>query len=302
MELRVLRYFLGVADTGSMTGAARALHVTQPTLSRQLQELEEELGQKLFVRGSHSVTLTPEGMLLRKRAEEILDMVRKTETEFGSLGETVAGEVHIGGGETEAMRQIARLIRELQQEYPQLRFHLYSGNAEDVTERLDKGLLDFGLLIQPVDIARYHSLELPERDVWGVIMRKDSPLAKRSAITREDLNGVPLICSRQVMRRISQENAYAEWFGENHGQLNVTATYNLIYNAALLVEEGVGYAITLDKLVDVTGHSELCFRPLAPRVESGVNIVWKKHQLFSRAAELFLDRLRQHLAAGPAET
>ena len=302
MELRVLRYFLGVADTGSMTGAARALHVTQPTLSRQLQELEEELGQKLFVRGSHSVTLTPEGMLLRKRAEEILDMVRKTETEFGSLGETVAGEVHIGGGETEAMRQIARLIRELQQEYPQLRFHLYSGNAEDVTERLDKGLLDFGLLIQPVDIARYHSLELPERDVWGVIMRKDSPLAKRSAITREDLNGVPLICSRQVMRRISQENAYAEWFGEKHGQLNVTATYNLIYNAALLVEEGVGYAITLDKLVDVTGHSELCFRPLAPKVESGVNIVWKKHQLFSRAAKLFLDRLRRHLAAGPAET
>ncbi len=301
MELRVLRYFLGVADTGSMTGAARALHVTQPTLSRQLQELEEELGQKLFVRGSHSVTLTPEGMLLRKRAEEILDMVRKTETEFGSLGETVAGEVHIGGGETEAMRQIARLIRELQQEYPQLRFHLYSGNAEDVTERLDKGLLDFGLLIQPVDIARYHSLELPERDVWGVIMRKDSPLAGKSAITREDLNGVPLICSRQVMRRISQENAYAEWFGENHGQLNVTATYNLIYNAALLVEEGVGYAITLDKLVDVTGHSELCFRPLAPKVESGVNIVWKKHQLFSRAAELFLDRLRRHLVAGPAE-
>ena len=165
-----------------------------------------------------------------------------------------------------------------------------------------KSLLDFGLLIQPVDIARYHSLELPERDVWGVIMRKDSPLAKRSAITREDLNGVPLICSRQVMRRISQENAYAEWFGENHGQLNVTATYNLIYNATLLVEEGVGYAITLDKLVDVTGHSELCFRPLAPKVESGDNIVWKKHQLFSRAAELFLDRLRQHLAAGPAET
>ena len=147
-----------------MTGAARVLHVTQPTLSRQLQELEEELGQKLFVRGSHSVTLTPEGMLLRKRAEEILDMVRKTETEFGSLGETAAGEVHIGGGETEAMRQIARIIGELQQEHPRLRFHLYSGNAEDVTERLDKGLLDFGLLIQPVDITRYHSLRLPDQE------------------------------------------------------------------------------------------------------------------------------------------
>lgn len=282
-----------------MTGAARVLHVTQPTLSRQLQELEEELGQKLFVRGSHSVTLTPEGMLLRKRAEEILDMVRKTETEFGSLGETAAGEVHIGGGETEAMRQIARIIGELQQEHPRLRFHLYSGNAEDVTERLDKGLLDFGLQIQPVDITRYHSLRLPDQDVWGVLMRKSCPLAGKTAVTRRDLEGLPLICSRQVMRRISQENAYADWFGAERSNLKVTATYNLIYNAALLVEEGGGYAITLDKLVDMTGHRDLCFRPLEPKVESGVYFVWKKHQLFSKAAELFLDRLRRHLAAGP---
>ena len=154
MELRVLRYFLGVAREGSMTGAAKTLHVTQPTLSRQLQDLEEELGQQLFIRGSHSLTLTPEGVLLRKRAEEILEMVQKTESEFSSMGNTVAGDVHIGGGETEAMRQIASLIREIQEDYPETRFHIFSGNAEDVTERLDKGILDFGILLQPVDIMK----------------------------------------------------------------------------------------------------------------------------------------------------
>ena len=293
MELRVLRYFLGVAREGSMTGAARTLHVTQPTLSRQLQELEEELGQKLFIRGSHSVTLTLEGMLLRKRAEEILDMVHKTESEFSSMGEIVSGDIYIGGGETEAMRQIARVIRELREDYPEIRFHIFSGNAEDVMERLDKGMLDFGVLIQPVNIAKYNFVNLPDKDVWGVAMRKDSPLARKKSITRQELLDVPLICSRQVVQRLSQRNEYSEWFGEDGARLNIAATYNLIYNAALMVEEGIGYAITLDKLVNVTEHSDLCFRPLTPRVESGLNVVWKKYQVFSAAAELFLERIRE---------
>lgn len=293
MELRVLRYFLGVAREGSMTGAARTLHVTQPTLSRQLQELEEELGQKLFIRGSHSVTLTPEGMLLRKRAEEILDMVNKTESEFSSMGEIVSGDIYIGGGETEAMRQIARVIRELREDYSEIRFHIFSGNAEDVMERLDKGMLDFGVLIQPVNIAKYNFVNLPDKDVWGVAMRKDSPLARKKSITRQELLDVPLICSRQVVQRLSQRNEYSEWFGEDGARLNIAATYNLIYNAALMVEEGIGYAITLDKLVNVTEHSDLCFRPLTPRVESGLNVVWKKYQVFSAAAELFLERIRE---------
>lgn len=180
MELRVLRYFLGVAREGSMTGAARVLHVTQPTLSRQLQDLEEELGQKLFIRGSHSVTLTPEGMVLRKRAEEILEMVHKTEAEFESMGEMVGGDVYIGGGETEAMRRIARLIHEIRDDYPEIRFHLFSGNAEDVTERLDKGILDFGILIQPVDLMKYNTIELPEKVVWGSSCGKTVRLRKRS--------------------------------------------------------------------------------------------------------------------------
>ena len=293
MELRVLRYFLGVAREGSMTGAAQRLHVTQPTLSRQLQDLEEELGQKLFLRGSHSVTLTREGMLLRKRAEEILEMVQKTKSEFDSMGETVAGDVHVGGGETEAMRRIARVIREIQSEYPGIRFHLYSGNAEDVMERLDKGMLDFGVLIQPVKIEKYDFVNLPDKDVWGIVMRKDFPLSRKKRIRKEDLFGVPLICSRQVVQRFSQKNAWSDWFGGEGTQWNFVATYNLIYNAALMVEEGVGWAVALDKLLNFSGSSELSFRPLSPRLESGLNLVWKKNQLFSPAAELFLDRIRR---------
>ena len=293
MELRVLRYFLAVARAGSMTGASRTLHVTQPTLSRQLQDLEDELGRQLFIRGSHSLTLTAEGMLLRKRAEEILEMVHKTESEFSSMGETIAGDIYIGGGETEAMRQIARLTREIRRDYPEVRFHIFSGNAEDVTERLDKGILDFGLLIQPVDILKYDSINLPDKVTWGVVMRKDSPLAKKQVVTQQDLLDLPLICSRQVVQRLGQRNEYSDWFAETGERLNIVATYNLIYNAALMVEEGVGYAIALDRLVNTTSHSRLCFRPLKPGVKSGMNLVWKKYQVFSSAAELFLERARE---------
>lgn len=292
MELRVLRYFLGVAREGSITGAAQALHVTQPTLSRQLRDLEDELGQQLFIRGSHSVALTPEGVLLRKRAEEIMEMVNKTEAEFSSMGETVGGDIHIGGGETDAMRLIAGIISDLHEDYPDIRYHIYSGNARDVTERLDKGMLDFGILIQPVDIEKYDYADLPAKDVWGVVMRKDSPLASRETITRRDLLNLPLICSRQPLQQPSGNNAFLKWFGDNFNYDNVVATYNLIYNAALMVEEGIGYAISLDKLVNVTGDNNLCFRPLEPRLESGLNIVWKKYQVFSPAAEIFLERIR----------
>ena len=177
MELRVLRYFLAVAREGTIVGAAKVLHVTQPTLSRQLQELEEELGQQLFLRSNRSITLTQEGHFLRKRAEEILEIVNRTEADFYSMGENVAGSVHIGGGESRAMKLITDTIRELRDNYPDIRYDLYSGNAEDVMERLDKGILDFGILIQPVDISRYDSVTLPVRDIWGVVMRKDCPLA-----------------------------------------------------------------------------------------------------------------------------
>ncbi|HIZ28729.1 MAG TPA: LysR family transcriptional regulator [Candidatus Adamsella sp.] len=293
MEIRVLRYFLTVAREGSITRAANFLHLTQPTLSRQLQDLEKELGQKLFIRGSHNISLTPEGMILRKRAEEIVDMVDKTESVFRSISDTVSGDIYIGGGETESMKYIAEVIKDMREEYPAIKYHLYSGNAEDVTERLDKGLLDFGILIQPTDLSKYEYITLPSKDVWGVLMKKDSALALKKEIKLDDLYDLPLICSRQVVRRTSVKNDFLEWFGGNFEKMNVAATYNLVYNARIMVEEGIGYALTLDKLVNTMHTSNIAFRPLSPKLESGLDIVWKKYQIFSPAANLFLSKLRE---------
>ena len=292
MEFRVLRYFLTVAREGSITGAADFLHVTQPTLSRQLKDLEQELGKKLFTRSSHSIILTDEGMLLRKRAEEIIDMVSKLEAEFSSMEETISGDVYIGSGETEAMKQIARVAKDLQLSYPNIRYHLYSGNEDDVTDRLDKGLLDFCILIEPADLSKYNYINIPARDVWGVVMRKDSPLASKDTIQAVDLLNVPLIFSRQAMQQTLSKNEFVDWFGEDFDKLNVVTTYNLLYNAAIMVEEGIGYAVTIDKLVNTSSDSTLCFRPLEPRLEAGLNIVWKKHQVFSAAAEVFLKKIK----------
>ena len=302
MEIRVLRYFLAVAREGSITAAANYLHLTQPTLSRQLKDLEEELGQTLLIRKSHRVTLTPEGMLLRKRAEEIIAMVDKTQSEFVSLGNTVSGNVYIGGGETRVMKEIATVIRDIQTAFPAIHFHLYSGNAEDVTERLDKGLLDFGVLIQPADLSRYQSLQLKGKDQWGVLMPKDSPLAAKKAIKKEDLLDLPLICSRQAICRHINGNAFSHWFGEDFERLNIVSTFNLIYNAALLVEAGAGYAISLDGLTDTSRDSALCFRPLSPKLESRLAIVWKKDQVFSPAAQLFLDRITDLYRSGSTDS
>jgi len=296
MEIRVLRYFLAVAREGNITKAADVLHVTQPTLSRQLKDLEQELGKKLFIRSSHSVILTDEGMLLRNRAEEIVNMVDKLEAEFSSMEETIGGDVYIGGGETEAMKHIARVAKDVQVRYSNIRYHLYSGNEEDITERLDKGLLDFGILIQPADISKYNYLNMPAKDVWGVVMKKDSSLAVKESIQAADLVNVPLICSRQAMKQTFSKNEFADWFGEDFHKLNIVITYNLAYNAAIMVEEGVGYAITLDKIVNTSTTSNLCFRPLQPRLESGLNIVWKKHHVLSAAANVFLKELQEEFA------
>ncbi|WP_312098245.1 LysR family transcriptional regulator [Niallia sp.] len=292
MEFRVLRYFLHVAREGSITKAADFLHVTQPTLSRQLKDLELELGKKLFIRSSHSITLTEEGMLLRKRAEEIVHMIDKLESEFIAMEETISGDVYIGSGETDAMRKIAQVVKDLQVRYPNIRYHLYSGNEDDVSERLDRGLLDFGILIEPADLSKYNYINIPAKDVWGVIMRNDSTLADKNTIQASDLQNLPLICSRQAIKQTYSKNVFADWFGEDFDKLNVVTTYNLAYNAAIMVDEGIGYAITLDKIVNTSCDSNLCFRPLEPRLESGLNIVWKKHQVFSAAAEVFLKEVQ----------
>lgn len=292
MEIRVLRYFLAIAREGSITNAANFLHVTQPTLSRQIRDLEEELGQRLFVRGSHHMSLTAEGMILRKRAEEIISMVDKTEAEFQSMEHMVSGDIYIGSGETKAIQVVAQIAKELRDTYPGIHYHLYSGNSEDVTERLDKGLLDFGILIQPPDISKYDYLNLPAKDTWGVVMKKDSPLSKKEVIRKEDLLEVPLICSRQAIMQERSGNEFAQWFGEDFDRLNIVTTFNLVYNAAIMVEAGVGYAVTIDKLVNTAESSTLCFRPLEPKLDSGLNLIWKKYQVFSSAAELFLERLQ----------
>ena len=293
MEFRVLRYFLTVAREGSITAAANSLHLTQPTLSRQLQDLEKELGQKLLVRGKYKVSLTPEGMMLRKRAEEIVDMVEKTEAEFQSIRDIVGGDIYIGCGETDSMKYIAEVMKELQSQYPDIKFHIYSGNAEDVTEKLDKGLLDFGVLIQPIDLSKYDNITLPDKDVWGVIARNDSPIAGKNNVSLNDLTGVPLIASRQMSKKYSADSGFLDWFGEEFEKLNIVATYNLVYNAAIMVEAGMGYAVTLDKLVNVSKGGNLCFKPLSPKLESGLDIVWKKYQVFSPAAKLFLEKLQE---------
>lgn len=298
MEFRVLRYFLTVAREGSITGAANSLHLTQPTLSRQLQDLEKELGQTLLIRGKHKITLTPEGMILRKRAEEIVDMVEKTEAEFNSISDVIGGDIYIGSGETDSMKYIASVMKDIQQEYPNVKFHVYSGNAEDVIEKLDKGLLDFGVLIQPIDLSKYDNITLPEKDLWGVLMLKSSPLAKKEFVTLEDLVSVPILASRQMSKKYSAESGFLDWFGDAFEHLNIAVTYNLVYNAAIMVKAGIGYAVTLDKLVNTTGDSDLCFRPLKPKLESGLDIVWKKYQVFSPAAKLFLDKLSESLQKG----
>ena len=296
MELRVLKYFLGVARTGSITAAAHSMHVTQPTLSRQLQDLEYELGRKLFVRGSHHVTLTRDGMLLRQRAEEIMEIVDQTESEFYANSRSVSGDIYIGCGESEAVSLLAEIISTFRSDHPQVRFHLHSGNAVDVMERLDRGTLDFGILIQPVDISRYESIPLPVKDTWGLVLRKDHPLAKKKSVRPADFADLPVLLPKRLLRNEKLTGPIGEWFGEWSDSVKVAGTFNLIFNAALLVREGIGCALGLDKLINRTSQSDLCFRPLNPKLEVGLDIVWKKSRIFSEAAEKFLDRLRENLA------
>ncbi|WP_294518675.1 LysR family transcriptional regulator [uncultured Pseudoflavonifractor sp.] len=291
MELRVLQYFLAVAREQNISAAAQSLHLTQPTLSRQLRELEEELGKQLMIRGSRKITLTEDGMLLRKRAQEILELVDRTEKEVMHTDDTVSGDIYIGTGETDGVRQIARVAHQLQDSCPGVRFHIVSGDAVDVCEELDKGLLDFGVLLGDMDKTRYHYMELPMRDIWGALMRRDSPLARQDTVSPRDLWDKPLILSRQM----DNKSGLYRWLRKEQAELHTVATYNLIYNASLMVDEGMGYAFTLDKLVNTTG-SDLCFRPLKPRMELGMYLVWKKSQRFSRAAELFLERVQEQLA------
>lgn len=292
MELRVLQYFLAVAREQNISSAAESLHLSQPTLSTQLKALEEELGKQLLIRGtkgSRKVLLTEEGMLLRKRAEEILELVRMTEREISLSNEVIAGDVYIGTGESDMIRIFARAAKSIQEKYPDIHFHILSGNAAFVKDYLDRGLIDFGVVYSPVDTTVYSSIKVPIRDTWGVLMRKDSPLAQKDVIQPQDLWDKPLILSAQK----TDAWPMSSWFGQDITRLNIVATYNLVFNASLLVEEGLGYAVCFDKLINVSGDSKLCFRPLSPKMEAEASIIWKRYQLLSKAAQKFMDCLKE---------
>lgn len=294
MEIRVLRYFLTVVQEGSITQAAKALHVTQPTLSRQLMDLEEELGQTLFIRGSRRISLTEEGLLLRQRAEEILSLIDKTKTEFSAMDDaSVRGEVRIGCGEGEAIRFIASTLTSMRKTYPRIQSRFYSGNALDVLDKLDKGLVDFAVVFGPTDLTQYHYLRLPGAHHWGLLMPKSSPLSQKDAVSPADLLSLPLICSAQAL----EQNEFSGWLGAPVEHLHIVSIYNLVYNAALLAQEGLGYVLSFDKLVPTGTDSPLCHRPLVPPIEAVPYLLWKQSQRFSKASRIFLDHLRKDLEA-----
>lgn len=289
MEIRVLKYFLAVARERSISKAAESLHITQPTLSRQLMDLEDELGTKLIVRSSKQLSLTGDGMRLKRRAEDIINLADKTKAEFLSDNNLISGDVYIGGGETDAMRMLVRIAAQLRGEHPDVHFHIYSGDSDDITDKLDKGLFDFGVFVEPADVSKYEYIRLPAVDKWGILMRADSPLADKEYIEPEDLRDLPLIVSRQSLT----SRDIPKWLGRDFDDLNVVATYNLLYNASLMADEGLGYVLCLDKIIRTNEGKTLTFRPLKSDMEVHLDIVWKKHQVFSKAAELFLQRLRE---------
>ena len=288
MELRTIRYFLAVAREENMTRAAEFLHVTQPTLSKSLKSLEEELGKKLFVRHSFHIELTEEGVLLRKRAEDLVSMADKIQTEFLSLDDVLGGEIYLGLAESYQIRYLAAEIKTLKNTYPDLRYHITSGDTEQVTEKLDKGVIDFAVLAEEPNTEKYHYLTFPKADVWGVVMPEDCPLAGKPSISADDLTGLPLFCSEQGWSK-----DIAKWCGNKIDELHLEGSFRLSYNGSLFVKEGLGYLLTFEHLIDTSPGSGLVFRPLTPKLETKLYFAWKKYQIFTPIAEKMLEKLRE---------
>lgn len=289
MELRVLQYFLAAAREENITKAAALLHITQPTLSRQLMQMEAELGVKLFHRGKHNILLTEDGMLLRRRAQEIVDLAEKTARELKHEEEVVSGEVSIGCGETQNMKPLSDMIASFQQKYPDVRFSIYTAIADDVKERLENGILDMGLLLEPVEISRYHYMRMPLKEKWHVLMRRDSRLAGKQRVTPQDLAGTPLI----IAKRQSVRNVLENWFGYDKEKLHVVSTCNIShYNQSAMVESGIGMALVMDFSCN---QDTLCLRPLEPALESGCVLVWKKNQVLSPVVRRFIEHVKEYL-------
>lgn len=290
MEIRELRYFLEVAREENMTRAAKRLHITQPTLSKTIKSLETELGKKLFIRHSFKITLTDEGILLRKRAKDLLAMADKIKEEFGAMDELTGGNLYFGLAESYQIRILARTIKEFKINYPNLRYHITSGDTEQVTEKLDKGLLDFAVLVETPDTSKYECIKLKEADKFGVIMPANCALAKKEKIVVNDLIGLPLFCSEQ-----SWNTDLPRWCGKRVSELHLEGSFRLSYNASIFAKEGLGYLLTFEHLIDTSKDSGLVFRPLSPILECPMYIIWKKNHLFSPIAEKFLQKMKMDI-------
>ena len=288
MEIRTLRYFLAVAREENMSHAAEKLHVTQPTLSKAMKSLEEELGKKLFVRHSFSIQLTEEGHLLQKRAEDLVSLAEKIEKEFISLDDIQGGELYFGLAESYQIRYLAREIKIFKKQYPQLHYHITSGDTEQVIEKLNKGLIDFAVLAETPDYSKYDSLAFPEDDTWGLIVKKDDSLATKSLIHAEDLIGLPLYCSEQ-----GWNDEIRKWAGNKWNKMNLEGTFRLSYNGSMFTKEGLGYLLTFDHIVDTSPGSDLVFIPLFPAVTTKLYLVWNKYATFTPIAERFLHQIQK---------
>lgn len=295
MELRVLHYFLTVAQEENFTRAAAKLHVTQPTLSRQLKEMEEEYGTQLMIRGPRRIKLTEEGILLKRRAEEILSLVEQTEKELLEDSETITGDVRIGAGESIYFQKVLAVVKEVRQKYPGIQVHVVTGDVATITYMLNRGLLDFGFVYGDLAPEEYQWIELPYADRWGVLMRREAELAKKEFIHAEDLWDKPLIISRQVLSRSTHGYSLKDWLQKPIEELKFVGSFTMLYNGSLMVKEGLGYALSFDGIINTEG-TELCYRPLSPAVESIPNFVWKRQQVFSKAAQKFLDYFKKHYA------
>lgn len=288
MEIRVLKYFLTVVREQSITKAAEMLHITQPTLSRQLAQLEDEIGVKLFERGSRRITLTNEGLLLRRRAEEILQLVDKTEKELAEQDEQIEGKITLGCGELGSVRLLPELIESFRKKYPLVTFDIYSATADNVKEQTDKGLVDIGLLLEPIDIEKYDFIRLDMKERWIVVMRPDCPLAKKKHVTAKDLAKLPLI----MPRRLKIQSELASWFGDYYNDLNVVFTSNLNTNAAVMVSSGLGYSIVIEGMMSFWDQSKIAYRPLYPELTATSVLAWKRGLPFSPAATKFIEHIK----------
>ena len=287
MEIRTLRYFLAVAREENMTRAAEILHVTQPTLSKQLKSLEDELGKKLFTRHSFSIRLTDEGILLRNRAEDLISMADKIEQEFVSLDDITGGELYLGLAESYQIKYLARAIKEFKAHFPNLHYHITSGDTEQIADKLDKGLLDFLVLAEHPDMNKYEYIEFPESDKWGLVLPMNDPLAKKKTIHAKDLIGLPLFCSEQAWN-----NEIKEWAGAFFPEMKLEGSFRLSYNGSIFAKEGLGYLLTFDHLIDTSEGSGLVFRPLSPKAETMLYLAWNRYQTFTPIAERFLEHLQ----------